>query len=244
MLTPDEGYYFGMGAFETIAVEDGKIIFLQKHYGRLRKAAEFLSISLKKKEIEDEMQKVMTAKDMQSGRKVIKITISEQNLTVTTRENIYTDSMYEKGFTTDFSAVMRNETSPFTYHKTLNYGDSMREKRLAKNRGINEPIFVNTKGMITEGACTNVFFVREGRLYTPSVNCGLLPGIMRAYICERYDVIEQEIYPADIPCYDEMFVTNSLLGIMPVVALEGYEFLSQDMGRKLLAEYRRFCREN
>lgn len=242
MLMPDEGYYFGMGAFETIAVENGKTILLQKHYGRLRKAADFLSISLKKKEIEDEVQKVMTAKDMQSGRKVIKITISEQNLTVTARENIYTDSVYEKGFTADFSTVLRNETSPFTYHKTLNYGDSLREKRLAKKRGIDEPVFLNTKGMITEGACTNVFFAREGRLYTPSVNCGLLPGILRSYICERYEVIEQEIYPADIPCYDEMFVTNSLLGIMPVVTLDGYEFLSQDMGRKLLEQYRQFCR--
>lgn len=244
MLMPDEGYYFGMGAFETIAVEEGKPILLQKHYERLKKTAEFLSISVDEKAIDDSIQNELAKEKMQTGRKVIKLTVSEQNMTVSVRENTYTDDVYERGFTADFSKVLRNETSPFTYHKTLNYGDCIREKRLAKKREIDEPIFLNLKGMIAEGACTNVFFVRENRLYTPSVSCGLLPGIMRSHICERYNVREQEINPAYITAFDEMFVTNSLLGIMPVVSLDGYEFPSQNVGRQLLAEYRRFCREN
>lgn len=243
MLTPDEGYYFGLGAFETIAVEDGKAILLQKHCRRLQRAAEFLTLSLDENAVDEGIQKALAAEDMQEGRKVIKITVSERNLTVTVRKNVYTASCYEKGFTADFTTVVRNETSPFTYHKTLNYGDCIREKRLARKRGIDEPIFLNTKGMITEGACTNVFFVRERRLYTPAVSCGLLPGIMRSYICDRYAVSEAEICPGDISSFEEMFVTNSLLGIMPVVSLDGHEFPSQSMGRQLLAEYRQFCRD-
>ncbi len=242
MLTPDEGYYFGLGAFETIAVEEGRPIFLEKHLLRLKKAADFLNIPMDEKAMYDRIQAHLTTREMQMGRKVIKVILSDKNLTVTARENIYTDEQYNKGFLTDFSAVTRNETSPFTYHKTLNYGDCIREKRLAKQRGIDEPIFLNTKGMIAEGACTNVFFVRNGQLYTPEKRCGLLPGVLRSHISDNYDVIKEKIYPADIVRFDEMFVTNSLLGIMPVVSLGNYHFPSRETGDRLLNEYWQFCK--
>lgn len=243
MLTSDEGYYFGMGAFETVAVEEGKAILLKEHYHRLYEAVEFLGFSLDASALEEKVQRALEAEHMRAGRKVLKITVSEKNILVSTRENTYSDAAYRKGFATDYSEVRRNETSPFTYHKTLNYGDCLREKRLAAGRGIQEPVFLNTGGMIAEGACTNVFFVRKGRLYTPSVSCGLLPGILRSWICRRYDVTETEIYPADVSGFDEMFVTNSLLGVMPVTALFDHRFSGQDMGRRLLDGYRRFCRE-
>ena len=58
---------------------------------------------------------------------------------------------YEKGFNTEYSAVRRNETSPLTYHKTLNYRDCVMEKRSFRKRGIQEPIFLNTKGELQKG---------------------------------------------------------------------------------------------
>ena len=242
MLTPDEGYYFGLGAFETIAVEAGRPILLEKHLNRLQKAADFLNISLKEKDVSDRIQDVLLLEEMQTGRKVIKVTLSEKNLTVTSRENTYTKEQYQKGVITDFSTVARNETSPFTFHKTLNYGDCIQQKRLAKQRSIDEPIFLNTKGMIAEGACTNVFFVHNGQLYTPEKHCGLLPGIMRAYICDHYDVKKEEIFPSHLSFFDEMFVTNSLLGIMPVVSLGEHRFPSRKVGDQLLQEYMQFCK--
>lgn len=53
MLTPDEGYYFGLGAFETIAVEEGRTILLEKHLNRLQKAAEFLNLFFDKEDVSD-----------------------------------------------------------------------------------------------------------------------------------------------------------------------------------------------
>lgn len=70
----------------------------------------------------------------------------------------------------------RNETSPLVYHKTLNYGDCILEKRAAAAAGINEKVFVNTKGQISEGTVSNIFFVRKNMIYTPQLSCGLLPG--------------------------------------------------------------------
>ena len=106
--------------------------------------------------------------------------------------------------------------SPLVYHKTFNYGDCVLEKRAAAAAGINEKIFINTKGQISEGTVCNVFFVRKNMIYTPQLSCGLLPGILREYIMERFQVTETIIYPDELMYYEECFVTNSLMGVMPV----------------------------
>ena len=66
----------------------------------------------------------------------------------------------------------------------------------------------------------------------------MLPGILRQYMYERYDIQEEIILPEMVHSFDEMFVTNSLLGIMPVRSLEDFVFPGMEMGRKLLEEYR------
>lgn len=244
MLLPDEGYFFGIGAFETIAVEEGKPILLEEHYARLARAMEFLDLKHSMQEVRKKGEEVLKRPDMQEGRKVLKITVSGENIVATSRENTYTSEDYERGFSTAYSKVIRNETSAFTYHKTLNYGDCLLEKSRAKVEGIDEPIFLNTKGKICEGASTNVFFVKAGEIYTPPEACGLLPGIMREYICSHYPVKKRVIYPEDVWSFDEMFLTNSLLGIMPVINLEKNTFSSRETGLRLLEEYQQYCKFN
>ena len=171
----DEGFLFGMGVFETIAVEQGRPLLLEQHLNRMQGSADFLKLG----------------------------SCAERGLT---KEKIMTD----------LSKVRRNETSQLVYHKTLNYGDCILEKRAAAAAGINEKIFINTKGQISEGTVCNVFFVRKNMIYTPQLSCGLLPGILREYIMERFQVTETIIYPDELMYYEECFVTNSLMGVMPV----------------------------
>lgn len=244
MLEPDEGYYFGFGAFETVAVEAGRPVLLKEHYARLLRAMAFFHIKISMDELEEKVGNALAAPEMKIGRRVLKIAASEKNLLVTARKNAYSERDYERGFKTDFSLVRRNETSPLTYHKTLNYGDCLLEKRLAHSRGIDEPIFLNTKGAVAEGATTNVFFVKDHKIYTPPVSSGILPGIMRAYICESNQVQEMELYPQELTQFEEMFLTNSLLGVMPVASLGGHRFLSRNLGYALLTKYRALCRQN
>ena len=82
--------------------------------------------------------------------------------------------------------------------------------------GINEKVFVNTKGQISEGTVSNIFFVRKNMIYTPQLSCGLLPGILREYVMSKFSVVETIIYPDELMYYEECFVTNSLMGVMPV----------------------------
>ena len=98
----------------------------------------------------------------------------------------------------------------------MNYGDCILEKRAATAAGINEKVFVNTKGQISEGTVSNIFFVRKNMIYTPQLSCGLLPGILREYVMSKFSVVETIIYPDELMYYEECFVTNSLMGVMPV----------------------------
>ena len=241
-LLPDDGYWFGLGAFETIWVKQNTAVFLEEHLNRLKKAALFFKFlpdeatadewsALQKQKISDYLKQ----NPMENG--VLKLTLSDKNLSLTSRKNTYTKEQYEKGFTLDYSKILRNETSPFTYMKTLNYADNILEKRLAKQRGYDEPIFLNTKGELCEGATTNLFFVSDQKLFTPALSCGLLDGILRQYILKSYSVKECIIKPEQILEFDEMFVTNSLLGIMPVSRLGNHSFSNHTVTKKLMETY-------
>ena len=215
----DEGFLFGMGVFETIAVEQGRPLLLEQHLNRMQGSADFLKLGscaergLTKEKIAEYLSTQEMSVKMHGA---LKIVMSAENTFFQMRKNPYMDEIYSRGFMTDLSKVRRNETSQLVYHKTLNYGDCILEKRAAAAAGINEKIFINTKGQISEGTVCNVFFVRKNMIYTPQLSCGLLPGILREYIMERFQVTETIIYPDELMYYEECFVTNSLMGVMPV----------------------------
>lgn len=218
----DEGFLFGLGAFETIAVENGKPLFLEQHLNRIEKAADFLGLgSCRQRGLtEEKIEEYLDMYDISLKKhEALKVILSAENMFFQMRNNPYVEESYTQGLRAEISKVRRNETSPLVYHKTLNYGDCILEKRAAMAVGIHEMIFINTKGQISEGTVSNIFFVRKNTVYTPQLSCGLLPGILRSYIMERFPVTETIIYPDELVYYDECFVTNSLMGIMPVKQL-------------------------
>lgn len=224
-ITLDEGYMFGLGAFETIAIENRKAIFLEEHLQRLKKCLVFLEIqrSVDRKEIEAYLE---VSKETYLTHGVLKIMISEKNTIFTTRPNPYMEDQYKKGYHLNFSSVLRNETSPFTYYKTTNYGDCIGQKRQAVKEGKDDYIFLNTRGEITECTSSNLFFIKDGKICSPAGSCGLLPGIIRDYMYLNYPVQDAVIRPEEVVEYDECFVTNSLMGIMPVMGIGKHEYKS------------------
>ena len=240
-ITLDSGFSFGMGIFETIAVEKGHPLFLPWHLERMVKGMETLNISKKifrKKATPEQLKQYLAAHPMDHG--VLKIMVSECNLVFTTRENPYTSRDYKKGFQLDISPVIRNETSPLTYIKSFHYGDNLLEKKRAKKHNYDETLFLNSKGQITETSASNVFFVKNQKLYTPLVECGLLDGIVRKYVKEAYKVEEVTLTPTDIADFDEAFLTNSLMGIMPILSIGEHTFSGKSYTNKLLTAYQEY----
>lgn len=235
----DEGFLFGLGAFETVAVYGGCPVFLEQHLERLARGLEFLGIS--RRVTEEEVYRFLRGQSLPSSG-VLKIVVSEKNTLFLPRENPYKTEDYEKGFTVDFALSRQNETSRFVFHKTLNYGECIRERREAAARGLNEAVFLNSRGEICEGTASNIFFVRNGQIVTPDISSGLLPGVMRGYLLERYDIREERLHGAEISRFDECFLANSLMGVMPVLKFGGRLFETRETADRLGEDYQReYC---
>ena len=238
----DDGFSFGLGAFETIAVEHGTPIFLEQHLQRLRTAAVFLQIDFSAAGITQQtVHDYLENQQEDLSHCALKVVLTPRNTLFRLRKNPYTQQSYQHGVSVDISSVRRNDTSPLIKYKTLNYGDCIIEKRAAAATGKQERIFLNTKGQICEGTVSNIFFAREGKIVTPPLSCGMLPGILRGFVCETTDVQEQILYPQDIAAFDECFVTNSLMGIMPVHDLDGIVFSSRAVSTALREKYHAAC---
>lgn len=247
----DDCFQFGLGAFETISVVDGRPIFLDRHLRRLEDAARFLDLGMPAERgidriaVLEYLRKWMSEHDYrdQSGhmrRCALKIMLTQKNVVFSMRDNPYTTDIYERGVAMDISNVRRNETSPFVYHKTMNYGDCILEKRRSRKAGMDERIFLNTKGQICEGTVSNIFFVRDGRIYTPAIDSGLMPGTVRGYICESEAVTQTVIFPDELSSYQECFVTNSLMGVMPVKLLGNISFEERSVTARMMRKYHDF----
>lgn len=233
----DDGYNFGLGIFETIHLYKNKAIFLKEHLDRLNFSLEQLNIKVEKIS-EEEILKYLEENSSSLENQVLKIMVSEKNIIFSKRDYTYTNSHYERAFKCNFASIKRNESSIFTFHKTLNYAENIYEKRKSMRLGFDEPIFLNSKGCITEGATTNIFFVKNNKIFTPKVECGLLNGIIRQWLIKDFVVEEKDIYIDEFENFDEVFLTNSLLGIMPVKNIEKFEFSSKKLSKELLEIYR------
>lgn len=238
----DTGYFFGMGVFETIAVEHRHPLFLDWHLERMEKGLKTLDIPTEPFQTQATPEQITAyLKDYPMEHGVLKIMASEKNLLFTTRENPYTDRDYKRGFRLTLSPVLRNETSPLTYIKSFHYGDNLLEKRHAKQAGYEETLFLNTKGYLAETSASNIFFVKDQQLFTPPIHCGLLDGIVRRYVLEHYNVKETLLLPEELNSFDEAFLTNSLMGIMPVVSIADHMFSKRSYTDHLLNRYRNYC---
>ena len=238
----DEGLYFGLGAFETIELFEGQTLLLERHLRRLEKALAFLGIAYEEELLRQRVREgAEAAEPAIANHGALKLLVTSENVMVSTRANPYGPAERDRGFSCCMSAVRRNETSPLVVHKTLNYGDNILEKRRALRDGFNEPLFLNTRGELAEGATTNVFIMKDGQLVTPPVASGLLPGIARELLLDRLDVREEVLTMDDLLAADEVFLTNSLMGVMPVREIDGAPTHSMDRGRELAETFRQLA---
>ncbi len=108
-------------------------------------------------------------------------------------------------------------------HKTLSaMGYAVAQSR-ARAAGADEALLIDAEGRVLEAAGANVFLVSydEG-IFTPPLARPILPGLMRARVLAwRPDVVERDFTPADLLRADEAFLTNAVLGIVPLRALDG-----------------------
>ncbi len=114
-----------------------------------------------------------------------------------------------------------NSLDVFLHHKTTNRGVYERHFVAARQLGFDEVIFLNEHAQLTEGAISNVFLKRNGTWMTPSLGCGVLPGVKRTQMFEElHNVEERELQISDLAGVDSLFVCNALRGVRKVLSVE------------------------
>lgn len=230
----DSGFEFGHGLFETIDIKNSKAIFLEEHLERLNQGLKELNInkSISYKEAMEAINKLSITEG------ALKTIVSNDNTIFKGRENPYNEESYNSGFSIKKSDVLRNETSKMTYMKSICYNDNIIELNEAKAQGFQEVFFENTKGYICEGSLSNIFFVKNDIIYTPSLKCGLLNGIIRQWIMRNFHVEEGFFTKEDLYTCDEIFLTNSLMGVMKVHKIDDINLENHDVSDKIYKIYK------
>lgn len=231
----DSGYTFGRGVFETILVKD-KPIFLEEHFLRMAEGIKKLNIS-NFFDI-DYIKNMILKHDIKNC--ILKIIVSDKNVIFETRPSSYKQEDYERGFKLKVSDLKKNPYSITTYVKSLNYTDNIIEREKALKEGFDEVLFLNCHDSLAEGSVSNIFFIKDNRLFTPSVECGLLKGIMRSWVINNFKVQEGRFALDDIMNSEGVFLTNSVMGIMKVSSINNISMRFSDIVNNIRNKYEEF----
>lgn len=237
----DHGFLYGNGLFETMRAYRKRIFRLEHHLQRLFLSLECLQfpIPFTFDTLKEAIHKTIEANRLEDAYIRLNVTRGEgatvpdpttcQNPTIIiiTREYLpYSPALYQQGYSGKVVSVRPSPYTPSTGLKTFNFLDHIIAKMEAKASGFNEGILVNTEGFITEGTVSNIFMIKGKIVSTPSRAVGLLPGVTRQVILDLVQekgltAVEDTITPKQLSEADEAFLTNSLVEIMPLVALDG-----------------------
>jgi branched-chain amino acid aminotransferase len=235
----DRGLLLADGLFETMRARDGRILRLERHWARLSEGARLLDIPLPLDEpgLAAVARELLLANGFARGEAVLRLTLTRgpgpRGLAPPERP---TPTLLLAAFPPAKPApparavlvksVRRNELSPASRIKSLAYLDPILALREAIAAGGDEALLCNTAGRLACASAANLFLVVEGRIWTPSVGEGALPGVTRAVLLDRARTAGLLAVEADVPRHllaraEEIFTTNAVRGIRAVASVDG-----------------------
>ena len=233
----DRTFEHGLGLFESFRTWNGHPTLLRRHLERLMTSARELGLPLEADQLPDPQA---VAELIDASRDVVppgedarlRITLSGGLETAPASGSLLWMSVgalpppqREPGIIiSDSIEVVADD--PLARHKTLNYWRRRIAHSGANAAGSDEILCVTRDGRICEASRSNIFLVEGRRIVTPSLDCPLLPGIMRRVVLEQagkagLDVHETSLQVERIKSADEAFLTNSVRGIVPIAQLMG-----------------------
>ncbi len=138
-----------------------------------------------------------------------------------------TAEAWERGVRMTIVARRRNPTMALDPGaKTGNYLNNVLALHEARLAGADDGLMLNEDGHVTEATTANVYMVQDGALVTPPLDAGILKGTTRTRIldlCATHGIeaYERVIRPDDLERADELFVSSSVKGVLPVTSVDG-----------------------
>ncbi len=224
------GLLYSWGLFETMRSYNNKIIYFGRHLKRLKGSC--VSINLKAPYSLSKLKNIIKKTVKMNGflDAYVRLTLWRPGqgtgiLVIVKKYQPFSAIKYRKGFCAMISRLRQNENSFLARMKTTNYLLYQLSFQEAKNKGFDEAIILNNRGYITEASRSNIFLVKDKEIATPSLECGCLEGITRKAILDlakRYNIkaYEGNFSIQDLFDADEAFLTNSLMGVMPLASVQ------------------------
>ncbi len=258
IMPGDRGFLLGDGLFETVLVRRGRLVLFEAHIARLEAGARALGIPLPAMEsgLAFACGGVLERNNLANAQSAsVRITLTRGSgprgllppgdMTPTLLVTASPAATPPASLTAIIATGRRNELSPSANLKALTYLDSVLAKQEARGRGADEAILFNTHGALACATAANVFIWEGDQLATPPLSDGVLPGIVRATVIElaRYMemiVVEETVSLERLHAADGIFLTNSLIGLVPLSSLESREVPSHGLTGRLQAAYELF----
>lgn len=224
-----DGFMFGHGVFETLRARNGRAVQLEAHRERL--AASSAALGLDAPDAAEELGLRITRllAAIKLPHAAVKITrfrdLSGTGELITARPLPYSAHDYLRGFRVK-TLAQGERTGRLTPHKTLNYLENLLARRAAQSEHGDEAVFVTPAGRVLEGSASTVFCVKDNVATTPPLSDGVLPGVTRARVLAalgRDNSREAHLTVDDLRSADEVFLTNALMGVMPVCTIDDHK---------------------
>ncbi len=232
-------YAYGFGVYESIRVSNRMPYFLQEHIDRLMESARIIDLAhaFSPALIEKSIAELVAQTEVESfNLKILLIgpstslraggkTKEDASLNILCLNPLFPDrKLYRNGV----AIITYEYERPFPHAKTLNMLQSYLAYRKAKEAGGHDALLIDQKGYIREGTRTNFFCIKGKTLYTPNENKILL-GVTRKAVLKvasenGYEIVQQDIRPADLKEYDAAFLTGTSIKILPIRSVGDFQF--------------------
>ncbi|MFH1714870.1 MAG: aminotransferase class IV [Elusimicrobiota bacterium] len=238
----DPSFMFGQGLFETLKVEKNEIQFYDKHIKRLKNSLSFFGITLNDVNYDQSIKQLINQNNLQDEiiKAKILITFDFQNVIntiITTEKYIpHADSLYKTGVKLN---VKKNiYSAPWAGFKSASYFYYNYCRGEAVKNGCFSSLLVNDNDEILEAVNANMIVYKNDIVFLPKSDGSRLDGVMEGVITEKFNRVEYRMINKSFLYGANIFITNSLIGIMPVKQIDfGGEIYDFHVDNEVFEQY-------
>lgn len=236
LLASNRSYRYGDGLFETMKIVQGQIVLSNFHFERLFSSLQILKISLPGLITAERLEREiieLCEKNSCTARARARLSISGGNGSLYDSANNFTyliecwpldnsiSALNENGLIIDVFPDVRKSIDKFSNIKSASFLPYVMAAKWAKENKLNDAFVLNSNERICDATIANVFWIKDGVVFTPPLSEGCVNGVMRRFLLAKlpaiqYKVWEEKFNVSDAEEADEVFLTNAISGIRRV----------------------------
>ena len=238
----DRGFRYGMSVFESLRITRGRAEFFEPHFARLIQACFDRDFAVDGTALRATL--ALFEESKLSGFARIYVTAGDgapSGPAAQPRLLVFIEDRPPPNTDDPLEIGLHDESyqPPFGGLKTANYWFNADALAQARRKGLDETLLFNDRAELVSATTANVFLVIGDHIHTPRRSRGARPGVIREWVINRRKVQERRLRREDILAADEIFLTNSWIGIHPVATVEGRPLGPRSVGPRLAAELER-----